>query len=568
MKNIKLFSMLPKVFEQLGKLFNKSYIKLGAILALITLIGLSTVNHHGISVDEHLYLKIVQWNWEFIQEGKTIPSDLKFYGIVFDKVAEIIFQVKHWLETHLFSRPPLEPYLSAVDSEILVLDRFLTKHVFTFCVSLISYLSVAGGITLLYGKKWAWLAPLMLALFPRFWGHSFFNPRDIPFAALFSLCIYLGAYIVEEIKQNSNSPFFLGIQRTSIRAIGYGILVGLLSGIRTGGFMMLGFVGLVSLILIPRNNIGKFLKFYLVNYVLMTVSWAIALFCVTPSSWSNPFRWFWDAISYFSQHEWPGSVLFKGEFIKGSELPWDYLPTWFLITTPSIFLFYFLLGLIGLTRKYHQFSDRQKAYILLVILQIFLLPMIAIIKSSTIYDGLRHFLFVIPGMAIVTTIGFIWSYQQISQPRFKRWLVGVTLLGVLIILFDMVTIHPYEYIYFNRVFGGLQAAHRQYETDYWALSMRNGIEWINQNGKKGAIIAVPRWWSLYSAKPFATSDFTVIDQNELKKMKLEQPDYYLYFYRFKYEENFPSCDPVYSVTRKGVPLTTVKDCTANTDESY
>ncbi|NEP45372.1 MAG: hypothetical protein F6K35_41595, partial [Okeania sp. SIO2H7] len=98
--------------------------------------------------------------------------------------------------------------------------------------------------------------------------------------------------------------------------------------------------------------------------------------------------------------------------------------------------------------------------------------------------------------------------------------------------------------------------------------MRNGIEWINQNGKKGAIIAVPRWWSLYSAKPFATSDFTVIDQNELKKMKLEQPDYYLYFYRFKYEENFPSCDPVYSVTRKGVPLTTVKDCTANTDESY
>ena len=545
---------------------NKSYIKLGSVLALITLIGLLTVNHHGISVDEDNHLLILKWNWEFIQQGKTMPFDSRFHGIVFNGAAEIVFQIKHLIETNLFSRPPWEPYLSALDSEILVLDRFLTKHAFTFCVSLITYLSVAGGITLLSGKKWAWLAPLMLALFPRFWGHSFFNPKDVPFAALFTLCIYLGAYIVEEIKQNSSSPFFLGIQRTTIRAIGYGILVGLLSGIRIGGFMVLVFVGLVSLLLIPRNNIGRFLKFYLVNYTLMTVSWAIAVFCFIPSAWSNPFRWFWDAVSYFSQHEWPGSVLFKGEWIKGSELPWDYLPTWFLITTPSLFLFYFLLGLIGLTRKYHQFSDRQKAYILLVILQVFLLPMIAIIKGSTIYNGLRHFLFVIPGMAVITTVGLIWSYQQISQPRFKRWLVGVTLLGVLIILFDMATLHPYEYIYFNRIFGGLQAAHRQYDTDYWALSLTKGMEWINQNGKKGDIVVVPG--QLYSVKPIAEPDFTILTRNDFKKMKLEQSDYYLSHSRYKWQENFPGCDiPVYSVTRKGVPLTTVKDCTANKVES-
>lgn len=429
-------------------------------------------------------------------------------------------------------------------------------------------MSVAGGITLLYGKKWAWLAPLLLALFPRFWGHSFFNPKDVPFAALFTLCIYLGAYIVDQIKNQSNLPFFLGMRHTILMVIGYGSLVGLLSGIRIGGFMILGFVGLVSLLLIPRQRIGRFLKFYLFNYSVITVSWALTVFCFTPSAWSNPFRWFWDAISYLSQHEWGGSVLFKGEIIKGSEVPWDYLPTWFLITTPSLFLLYFLLGLIGLSRNYHQFSDRQKAYSILVILQILLLPMIAIIKSSTLYDGLRHFLFVIPGMAIVTTVGLIWSYQQISQPRFKRWLVGVTLLGVLIILFDMVTLHPYEYVYFNRVFGGLPAAHWQYETDYWGLSMRKGMEWINQNGKKGAIVAVPNPWTLYLAKPFAQPNFTMIDRSQLKKMKLEQPDYYLYSNRFssKWDKIFPTCDVVHLVTRKQVPLATVKECKARSIE--
>ena len=264
--------------------FNKSYMKLGLVLALITLIGLSTVSHYGISVDEANYLLILKWNWEFIKEGKTMPGDSNFHGIVFNGVAEIFFQVKHWLENY-----SLAPLFLGKTSEIIIYDRFLTKHFFT----LITYLSVAGGITLIYGKKWAWLAPLLLALFPRFWGHSFFNPKDVPFAALFTLCIYLGAYIVDQIKNQSNLPFFLGIRHTLLMVIGYGSLVGLLSGIRIGGFLILGFVGLVSLLLIPRKRIGRFLKFYLFNYSVMTVSWAIVVFCFTPSAWPNPFRWFW-----------------------------------------------------------------------------------------------------------------------------------------------------------------------------------------------------------------------------------------------------------------------------------
>jgi hypothetical protein len=36
----------------------------------------------------------------------------------------------------------------------------------------------------------------------------------------------------------------------------------------------------------------------------------------------------------------------------------------------------------------------------------------------------------------------------------------------------MVQLHPYQYLYFNRMSGGLQAAATQYETDYYAHSFK------------------------------------------------------------------------------------------------
>lgn len=83
--------------------FNKSYIKLGTVLALITLIGIVTVSHYGISVDEANHLLILKWNWKLIQQGKTMPGDYRFHGIVFNGAAEIVFQIKHFIQNHSFA---------------------------------------------------------------------------------------------------------------------------------------------------------------------------------------------------------------------------------------------------------------------------------------------------------------------------------------------------------------------------------------------------------------------------------------------------------------------------------
>jgi len=43
----------------------------------------------------------------------------------------------------------------------------------------------------------------------------------------------------------------------------------------------------------------------------------------------------------------------------------------------------------------------------------------------------------------------------------------------------MVSLHPYEALYFNRlVAGGLARAVGRYDTDYWCLTYKEGIEWL------------------------------------------------------------------------------------------
>ena len=47
-------------------------------------------------------------------------------------------------------------------------------------------------------------------------------------------------------------------------------------------------------------------------------------------------------------------------------------------------------------------------------------------------------------------------------------------------------LHPYEYAYFNRSFGGLPAAEGRYETDYWGASYKEGFEWlVNESHASG-----------------------------------------------------------------------------------
>jgi hypothetical protein len=67
-------------------------------------------------------------------------------------------------------------------------------------------------------------------------------------------------------------------------------------------------------------------------------------------------------------------------------------------------------------------------------------------------------------------------------PWAARAALAATAALALVTIADMVRLHPYEYLYFNRaVAGGLAGASRDFELDYWGATGREAMAWVERN---------------------------------------------------------------------------------------
>jgi hypothetical protein len=202
----------------------------------------------------------------------------------------------------------------------------------------------------------------------------------------------------------------------------------------------------------------------------------------------------------------------------------------------------------------------QQACALLVFLQIALLPGIAILRNSTIYDGMRQFLFILPAVGVIAATAIASILQRLVSMRF-RIAAYLVLIGLTIpILTDMYLLHPYEYVYFNRTFGGLERAHNQFDTDYWGLSMREAMEWVNTHAKPGALVVTSRPY--ISSETFASSEIITERLHLFDEKVTPRPFYVMILSRFEavFGGRFANCDVMYKVTKQGVALTSVREC--------
>ncbi len=527
----------------------RNYLPALLVLLILAGIGSITVKDYGISWDEIFSFRAVTENYEVITQNKPDTGTLtQLYGIVFDVFAEGVYQVQKRFSSR---------------SEAGLWPRFYSKHAVTFLFSLIAYVAVIGIVGIFCGPRHAWLGAVILALMPVWWGHSFFNPKDIPFGALMILGVYGGAYLIYEFFKNTEvEPADHG--RNNALSILVGCFVGVLNGVRIGGFLFLGFILAthVLLLITERKSFRTWVSF-VSSYFLMFLSWFMVTTFIHPSGWSNPIRHLLKMIGMMSNFtDWRLTVLFQGQFLPAGQLPWYYLPQWLIMSVPVIFQVFFLIGLAVLLLSYSRFSLLQKAAAILLILEIFLLPGVAVIRHSTLYDGMRHFLFVLPGMAVLAAVGMITFCEKLN-PAVKKVSVSLLFISFLPIVFDMVQLHPYEYVYFNRAFGGLKGGFNRYETDYWGLSLRNAMNWLNQQkedpvkvfmGSGDAQVAT------ITAGPKIRIIGGVAYPESRKNLSSEKPFYYLSLTRWDGHKEFSECPVVYEVSRQTVPLAVIKRC--------
>jgi len=75
--------------------------------------------------------------------------------------------------------------------------------------------------------------------------------------------------------------------------------------------------------------------------------------------------------------------------------------------------------------------------------------------------------------------------QKISRATLRGLAAALLLIPGLV---GILTLHPYEYIFYNSLIGGVRGAFRNFELDYWATSYREAMEIINPVAPPGAVI--------------------------------------------------------------------------------
>lgn len=252
------------------------------------------------------------------------------------------------------------------------------------------------------------------------------------------------------------------------------IALALTVGIRVMGGMAAALVAAHALWRIRR---GAFLPIFLYGM------FAILLVIPTwPYLWGEPILRLLITFRLMTSFPWPGQVLFAGASYAGNELPRMYLPTLFGIQLTEPLLLLVGLGLLFFLRKNAPWE------MLLLCLAWFGLPLgVALLGKSYFYDNFRQMLFILPPLFLLAG----WGLQNIWHSLPRAWLRAVLLFVLLLPgLLGIVRIHPYQYIYYNSLVGGLPGAFRQYEMDYWGTSFREVARFLNAHAPQNAEVIV------------------------------------------------------------------------------
>jgi hypothetical protein len=430
------------------------------VLAVVALIAGLTFRDYGLGWDDYTHaeyadLLLRMYGSGFKDTGALSFANLYMYGGGFDMTAALLHKV-------------------------IPLELFETRRLLGAVVGVIG-LAVTWRLGRRVGGPLAGLAALLLlALCPTFYGHMFMNPKDAPFAVAMVILMLGLVRLAEEYPQPSPRTIL-------IVGLGAGLSIG--SRILGGLALVYALAGFVPLFVEEFRSQGAreaIRRFLHVLYVLMPglILGYLVMGLIWP--WSimepdNPFQ----ALTYFSHFfEKPWKEMFDGALVSVPDMPWSYLPTLFALQLPEVLLGLAIAGVGGAVAALPRgdVSARRKTILLMLTLAATLPLLIAMVKRPALYNGIRHFIFVIPPMTALAGIAFAWGMNWLGDTR-RSWqpaAVAIFAFGLLLPLGEMIRLHPYQYTHFNHIAGTVRAADDRYMLDYWGLALKQASDGLRE----------------------------------------------------------------------------------------
>jgi len=418
-----------------------------------------------------------------------------------------------------------------------------------------------AGLGRLFGnQRVAFLAVLALVLMPRFVGHAFTNPKDIPFACAVCWSMFT---MMRLYHKNRFGKWDLGV---------CGLTIGLGLSMRPGGmflFLYMVVIGIFWMLQRGANRSGQtvwkkgcFLGLrmsviFVVAWIVMISFWPYA----HQSPVFNPIRSFLASSSFGVVYP----VLFRGTIHMSDQLPSYYLAWFLVICTPLNILFLSAIGFGGGVAEQFRSWRSSRSLLIFGVQAWTTFPILYFVFfTPNVYDGIRHVLFILPGLALLAGLGADYLFQQLKKYISQNFAAIVTIAVLISGIASIFTMHPYQMSYFNALAGGRNLLHTRYETDYWVSSYREGAEWINQrqaeNQKPLQVLIAAN--DLSSPCALRYLDKRIVAYFLFEKTKdarlPDNFDYYLSTVRYGLHRNFPEEAVAHVIQRNGVLLSVIK----------
>lgn len=477
------------------------------ILAALLIAGLATYRDYGISWDEPAQRLVGTVNYDYVFHGdkRLFIFDDKRYGPGFELPLICI-----------------EKALHLTDTRDIYLMRHLADHLFFLLGAFFGYLLC---YRLFKSQFIACTGFLMLALMPRFYAHSFFNTKDIPFLSALLIATY---------------GFTVALERR--RPLGFllaGVLLGYATSIRIMGVLptfIVGFFLLTDVAMAAvrkdnaKRNAGALLCF--------AAGYCLCLYACSPYLWSNPIPNFIDCYSKLTIHGPAVKNLMNGGMVSTAALPWTYLPEWMLITIPVLWsalgIGGIILLLINIARKPSGYITNTPERMFLMYFLMLIAPVVSFyVFTPPIYDEWRHLYFIY----IFLVLMGVYCLSKLA-PASRRIVQFACAVQAGFVCWFMVKSHPFQQVYFNHLVSHKKEYLRKnFEFDYWGSSVKQALDYLIASNPT-RVYQVNCGWP-----PYITNNMMLLkpaDRQRIQQVEFDQCDYFITNFRYHPDDfDFP-----------------------------
>lgn len=309
-------------------------------------------------------------------------------------------------------------------------------------------------------------------LYPTLFGHGLSNLKDTAQVSLFTVSIYMlvrAAPDAVPLIAAGALAWGLGFA-TKINAIYVPVI---------WGAWAFG-----SIVLRKKAKTGWLMGFfYGTAFIILG---ALVAFTVWPYLWFDPVGRTGEVLQYFTTVGQGYKAFFNGTLYQvgsGQSLwwyPWGNL----VLVTPVPLLITAVIGAVSIVDDIRRRKDLVSVRRGILLLWLVLPMLRAIMPSAAFYDGMRHFMEVLPAWILLAAVGLTRLGHVPYLKGNRMWQYSVPPLVILHMAFINTTLFPYSTGYLNML---ARDPNVRYDRDIEALSVKEGIEYVRSRYGAGSV---------------------------------------------------------------------------------